>query len=140
MARSSGSDVVAEEIEVLASMFGDDLRTLPGGWKKRAVALALRPWEAGSAAAHVEVELQVTYEKGYPRSAPLLAVFNVRGLSDQHVAELQARLEREARALSTAGEPYVHQLAELSREFLCEHNKQQLSFYEQASVLNKHSQ
>ncbi|KPI92054.1 Eukaryotic translation initiation factor 2-alpha kinase 4 [Papilio xuthus] len=98
------------------------------GWRPLHVTLALLPLH-DSAGAHCSLTLAFKCCPLYPDKPPKISVRSVRGLSLENMNKLLQELER--LAVEMCGEVMIYQLATHTQQFLHEHNKPVLSFYEQ---------
>uniref|UniRef100_H3DJ97 eIF-2-alpha kinase GCN2 n=1 Tax=Tetraodon nigroviridis TaxID=99883 RepID=H3DJ97_TETNG len=115
------------ELEALASIFGDDFQDLRNKdpWKVKRppeVYLCLRPNGLNNGqGCYATVDLQVKCPPSYPDVPPELELKNVKGLSNEKVQNLQNELTKLAAA--RCGEVMIYELADHIQGFLSEHNK-----------------
>lgn len=124
------------ELEALASIFGDDFQDLrdKDPWKVKRpseVHLCLRPNGLNNGqSCYVTVDLQVKCPATYPDAPPELKLNNAKGLSNEKLQNLQAELTK--LAAERCGEVMIYELADFVQGFLSEHNKPPpRSFHEQ---------
>ncbi|XP_019745448.1 E3 ubiquitin-protein ligase RNF25 isoform X1 [Hippocampus comes] len=109
------------EIEVLQSIYLDDLRVTRTHDRRWEVSLVLYPSTAeDSGSQFVRLGLTLTLDDQYPCSSPVISIHNPRGLSDHKLSSLQRSLELEAE--SCVGSPVLYQLIEKAKEILTESN------------------
>ncbi|XP_061605244.1 E3 ubiquitin-protein ligase RNF25 isoform X1 [Phyllopteryx taeniolatus] len=109
------------EIEVLQSIYLDDLRVTRTQDRRWEVSLVLYPSTAeDSGSQFVRLNLTLTLDDQYPCSSPDISIHNPRGLSDDKISSLQQSLELEAE--SYVGSPVLYQLIEKAKEILTESN------------------
>ncbi|XP_069049406.1 eIF-2-alpha kinase GCN2 isoform X1 [Lepisosteus oculatus] len=120
------SDQQENELEALASIYGDDFEDIreKKPWKVNRppeVYLYLRPKGLSSRQEiYVTVDLQVKCPPKYPDVPPELELKNAKGLSNENLQNLQTELSNLAADL--CGEVMIFQLAEHVQSFLSEHN------------------
>ncbi|XP_056151582.1 eIF-2-alpha kinase GCN2 [Lampris incognitus] len=124
------------ELEALASIFGDDFEDLRSKdkWKIKRPAeayLCLRPnGLSNGQESYVTVDLQVRCPPTYPDVPPELELKNPNGLSNENLQSLQSELTKLAAA--RCGEVMIYELAGHVQGFLSEHNKPpSCSFHEE---------
>ncbi|XP_051904812.1 E3 ubiquitin-protein ligase RNF25 isoform X2 [Hippocampus zosterae] len=109
------------EIEVLQSIYLDDLRVTRTHDRRWEVSLVLYPSTAEDCGSQfVRLGLTLTLDDQYPCSSPVISIHNPRGLSDDKLSSLQRSLELEAE--SCVGSPILYQLIEKAKEILTESN------------------
>ncbi|CAH2044615.1 unnamed protein product, partial [Iphiclides podalirius] len=99
-----------------------------GSWRPLDVEVTLLPLH-DSAGAHCSVTLRFQCCRNYPNKPPKVTAKSVRGLSVENTNKLIKDLETLASSL--CGEVMIFQLAHHTQQFLHDHNKPTLSFYEQ---------
>ncbi|XP_051904813.1 E3 ubiquitin-protein ligase RNF25 isoform X3 [Hippocampus zosterae] len=101
------------EIEVLQSIYLDDLRVTRTHDRRWEVSLVLYPSTAEDCGSQfVRLGLTLTLDDQYPCSSPVISIHNPRGLSDDKLSSLQRSLELEAE--SCVGSPILYQLIEVT--------------------------
>ncbi|KAI3367813.1 hypothetical protein L3Q82_026651 [Scortum barcoo] len=121
------SDQQENELEALASIFGDDFQDLRNRdpWKVKRppeVHLCLRPNGLNTGEeCYVTVDLQVKCPPTYPDVPPELELKNAKGLSNENLQTLQSELTKLAAV--RCGEVMIYELADHIQGFLSEHNK-----------------
>ncbi|KPJ16789.1 Eukaryotic translation initiation factor 2-alpha kinase 4 [Papilio machaon] len=129
------------ELVVLKSIYGESVvevgdeeeswngeEQVSADWRPLHVALALLPLH-DSAGAHCSLTLTFKCCRRYPDKPPKISVRSVRGLSLENMNKLLQELDQMAAEM--CGEVMIYQLASHTQQFLHEHNKPMLSFYEQ---------
>jgi len=125
------------EIQALKSIFTcelQDVRKHDGRdvWHPLEIVITLTPQQGSSGLeeVHVHIDLHVTCSEQYPEQVPKIELENSKGLSFQHVIQLQSELESLAEELK--GEVMIFELAQHVQTFLHIHNKPgSKSFYEE---------
>ncbi|KAM9842321.1 eIF-2-alpha kinase GCN2 isoform 2-T2 [Aulostomus maculatus] len=143
-----GSDDYAvqqeNELEALASIFGDDFQDLRSKdpWKvKRSpeVHLCLRPSGLSNGQeCYVTVDLQVKCPPTYPDVPPELELKNAKGLSNENLQNLQSELTKLAEV--RCGEVMIYELADHIQGFLSEHNKPPSRSFHEEMLKNQQRQ
>uniref|UniRef100_A0A8C8F9P0 eIF-2-alpha kinase GCN2 n=1 Tax=Oncorhynchus tshawytscha TaxID=74940 RepID=A0A8C8F9P0_ONCTS len=132
------------ELEALASIFGDDFQDLRNNhpWKiKRPpeVYLCLRPnGLSNGKKSYVTVDLQVKIPPTYPDVPPELDLKNAKGLSNDNLQNLQTELTK--LAAERCGEVMIYELADHVQGFLSEHNKRPSSSFHEEMLKNQRLQ
>ncbi|KAI1884805.1 hypothetical protein AGOR_G00230280 [Albula goreensis] len=112
---------VLSEIEVLQSIYLEELRVNQKSGREWAVSIDLHPSTAeDSLSQFVRLTLTLTLDSQYPLSPPLISIHNPRGLSDDKLLSVQQCLVEEAQAY--LGAPVLYQLIEKAKEILTESN------------------
>ncbi|KAK9533540.1 hypothetical protein VZT92_008652 [Zoarces viviparus] len=128
------------ELEALASIFGDDFQDLRNNdpWKVKRppeVHLCLRPNGLNSGQeCYVTVDLQVKCPPTYPDAPPELELNNAKGLSNENLQNLQSELTK--LATERCGEVMIYELADYIQGFLSEHNKPPSSSFHEEMLKN----
>ncbi|XP_037602746.1 eIF-2-alpha kinase GCN2 [Sebastes umbrosus] len=134
----------ANELEALASIFGDDFQDLrdKDPWKVKRppeVHLYLRPNGLNNGQeCYVTVDLQVKCPPTYPDRPPELELNNAKGLSNENIQTLQNELTKLAAA--RCGEVMIYELAVYIQSFLSEHNKPPSSSFHEEMLKNHRRQ
>ncbi|XP_042356887.1 eIF-2-alpha kinase GCN2 [Plectropomus leopardus] len=129
------------ELEALASIFGDDFQDLRNKdpWKVKRppeVHLCLRPNGLNNRQeCYVTVDLQVRCPPTYPDAPPELELTNAKGLSNGNLQSLQNELIKLAAA--RCGEVMIYELAVYIQGFLSEHNKPPSSSFHEEMLRNQ---
>ncbi|XP_067310946.1 eIF-2-alpha kinase GCN2 isoform X2 [Pseudorasbora parva] len=129
------------ELEALASIYGEDFRDIRAGdpWRVRRppeVYLKLRPKGlAHGQTSFVSVDLQVKCPETYPDVPPELELKNAKGLSFDKLEQLRAELNTLARA--RCGEVMIYELADLIQGFLTELNLPPSSSFHEEMLKNQ---
>ncbi|XP_049451917.1 eIF-2-alpha kinase GCN2 isoform X1 [Epinephelus fuscoguttatus] len=132
------------ELEALASIFGDDFQDLRSNdpWKVKRppeVHLCLRPNGLNNGQeCYVTVDLQVKCPPTYPDAPPELELNNAKGLSNENLQNLQSELTKLAAA--RCGEVMIYELADYIQGFLSEHNKPPSSSFHEEMLKNQRRQ
>ncbi|XP_069574792.1 eIF-2-alpha kinase GCN2 isoform X2 [Brachyistius frenatus] len=132
------------ELEALASIFGDDFRDLrdEDPWKVKRppeVFLCLRPNGLNHGqACYVTVDLQVRCPPTYPDQPPELELKNAKGLSNENLQNLQSELTK--LAAGRCGEVMIYELADHVLGFLSEHNKPPSRSFHEEMLKNQRRQ
>nr|XP_057905503.1 E3 ubiquitin-protein ligase RNF25 [Doryrhamphus excisus] len=114
------SDVQCE-IEVLQSIYLEDLQVTRTQDRRREVSLVLYPSTAeDSGSQFVRLTLTLTLDEQYPCSSPHISIHNPRGLSDDKLSSVHECLQMEAE--SCVGSPVLYQLIEKAKEILTDSN------------------
>ncbi|KAI4482571.1 hypothetical protein M0804_008424 [Polistes exclamans] len=132
------------ELEVLKSIFGDELRDLRKNktkkkWQPLDISITLTPQKgmSGPAEIYAQIDLHITCGEKYPDVVPTMELKNSQGLSNQQVEVLYTELTRLAYQLS--GEVMIFELAQHVQKYLHEHNKPSYSsFYEE--MISRHQE
>ncbi|XP_012285402.1 eIF-2-alpha kinase GCN2 [Orussus abietinus] len=140
----SYQDRQENEIEVLKSIFGDELRDLRKTkqrkkWQPLDIVITLTPQQgmSGPAQVYAQLDLHITCGEKYPEEVPGIKLQNSQGLSNQQIATLFSELEHLAEQLK--GEVMILELAQHIQKFLHEHNKPGYSsFYEE--MVSRHQE
>lgn len=115
------------ELEALASIFGDDFQDLRSKdpWKVKRppeMYLCLRPNGLNNGQeCYSTVDLHVKCPFNYPDVPPELELKNAKGLSNENLQNLQSELTK--LAVVRCGEVMIYELADHIQGFLSEHNK-----------------
>ncbi|CAK9814660.1 eIF-2-alpha kinase GCN2 [Anthophora quadrimaculata] len=125
------------EIEVLKSIFGEELCDLRGRknkqkWQPLDILITLMPQKgmSGPAKVYAQIDLHVTCNDKYPDELPNIELQNSRGLSHQQVAILYTQLVELTKRLK--GEVMIFELTQHVQKYLHENNKPSYSsFYEE---------
>ncbi|XP_029040075.2 eIF-2-alpha kinase GCN2 isoform X2 [Osmia bicornis bicornis] len=144
MSCESFQDRQENEIEVLKSIFGDELGDLRNRknrrkWQPLDVNITLTPQKgmSGPAKVYVQIDLRVTCSDRYPVEVPKIVLKNGRGLSDQQIAILYDELMELTKRLQ--GEVMILELAQHVQKYLYENNKRRYnSFYEE--MISRHQE
>ncbi|XP_012527780.1 eIF-2-alpha kinase GCN2 [Monomorium pharaonis] len=131
------------ELEVLKSIFGDELHDLRKNknkkkWQPLDIVVTLTPQKgmSGPAEIHAQIDLHITCCDKYPDEVPTIQLQNSRGLSHQQVAVLSSELENLAQKLR--GEVMIFEFSQHVQKYLHEHNKPGYSsFYEEMVLRNQ---
>jgi len=91
--------------------------------------LKLLPFPAGEEENHVGVTLHVTYTDEYPDAAPDWKLEDVKGLGDEKLEALKAKIEETIE--SSIGMAMIYSVAEACQDYLKENNQKELSMHEQ---------
>uniref|UniRef100_A0A3Q3NKE2 eIF-2-alpha kinase GCN2 n=1 Tax=Labrus bergylta TaxID=56723 RepID=A0A3Q3NKE2_9LABR len=132
------------ELEALASIFGDDFQDLRNNdpWKVKRppeVYLCLRPSGLNTGEeCYVTVDLQVKCSPTYPDVPPELELKNAKGLSNEALQNLQTELTKLAAV--RCGEVMIYELADHIQGFLSEHNKPPPSSFHEEMLKNQRRQ
>ncbi|XP_041969530.1 eIF-2-alpha kinase GCN2 [Aricia agestis] len=121
------------ELVALEAIFGDAVvddrkKVAWNGWSPNNIVLSLQPLH-NSDGIHSTAVLQFKCCKSYPEKPPQISIVKAVGLSDENVKKLLNELDVLAEQL--CGEVMIFQLAQYTQQFLHEHNKPILSFYEE---------
>ncbi|XP_076664602.1 eukaryotic translation initiation factor 2 alpha kinase Gcn2 isoform X4 [Andrena cerasifolii] len=144
MSCESCKDRQENEIEVLKSIFGDELQDLRRGkskrkWQPLDISVTLIPQRgmSGPAEVYAQIDLHVTCSDKYPEEIPTIELQNSRGLSHQQIAVLNSELMDLTRRLQ--GEVVIFELAQHVQKYLHENNKPSYSsFYEE--MVSRHEE
>ncbi|XP_011860322.1 PREDICTED: eukaryotic translation initiation factor 2-alpha kinase 4 [Vollenhovia emeryi] len=131
------------ELEVLKSIFGDELRDLRKNrnkkrWQSLDIVITLTPQKgmSGPAEVYAQTDLHIVCCDKYPDNAPTIQLQDSRGLSHQQVAVLSSELENLAQ--EKIGEVMILDFCEHVRMYLHKHNKPGYSsFYEEMVSRNQ---
>ncbi|XP_078042063.1 eukaryotic translation initiation factor 2 alpha kinase Gcn2 isoform X2 [Augochlora pura] len=137
MSCESSKDRQENEIEVLKSIFGDELRDLRCGknkrkWQPLDIIVTLTPQKgmSGPAEVHAQIDLHVTCSNNYPDEAPRIELQNSKGLSHQQVDTLNTELMN--LIIQLQGEVMIFELSQHVQKYLHENQKPSYrSFYEE---------
>ncbi|XP_071876601.1 eukaryotic translation initiation factor 2 alpha kinase Gcn2 isoform X2 [Bombus fervidus] len=137
MSCESSKDRQKNEIEVLKSIFGDELRDLRHEknrrkWQPLDIVITLMPQKgmSGPAKVYAQIDLHVMCSDKYPDEVPNIELENSRGLSHQQVAVLYTELVELTKQLQ--GEVMIFELTQHVQKYLHENNKPSYSsFYEE---------
>ncbi|CAN9502229.1 unnamed protein product [Ophioblennius macclurei] len=134
MSREHAADAAEEhtvqqenELEALASIFGDDFQDLRSKdpWKVKRppeMYLRLRPNGLNNGQeCYATVDLHVRCPFNYPDVPPELELKNAKGLSNENLQNLRSELNK--LAVVRCGEVMIYELADHIQGFLSEHNK-----------------
>ncbi|XP_045453243.1 eIF-2-alpha kinase GCN2 [Melitaea cinxia] len=121
------------ELEALKAIYGDLVvdnrkRGVWNAWRPLDVLITLQP-SAYSESVHCQATLQFVCCHNYPDKPPKIFIKKKLGLSDDNATKLLRELEELAK--EQCGEVMIFQLAEYTLQFLYEHNKPTLSFYDE---------
>ncbi|XP_050664186.1 eIF-2-alpha kinase GCN2 isoform X2 [Leptidea sinapis] len=133
MSEESYEDRQNNELVALQAIYGDavvDIRkkAVWNEWRPLNLLLTLQPLH-NSEGVHCSATLNFKCCHNYPDKPPLVSVTKVNGLSDDNAAKLLKELNNMAAQL--CGEVMLYQLAQHTQQFLHDHNKPTLSFYEE---------
>ncbi|XP_043271459.1 eIF-2-alpha kinase GCN2 [Venturia canescens] len=125
------------ELEVLKSIFGDELKDLRKNkqkkkWQPLEILITLIPQQgmSGPVEVYAQIDLHIFCDDKYPVEVPTIKFKNSRGLSNEQIAVLVSETERLADQLK--GEVMIFELAQHVQKFLHKHNKPGYSsFYEE---------
>lgn len=131
------------ELEVLKSIFGDELRDLRKNknkkkWQPLDIIVTLTPQKgmSGPAEVYAQIDLHIICCDKYPDEVPTIQLKDSRGLSHQQVAVLSSELENLAQQLK--GEVMIFEFSQHIQKYLHEHNKPGYSsFYEEMVSRNQ---
>ncbi|CAL7948676.1 unnamed protein product [Xylocopa violacea] len=137
MSCESSKDRQQNEIEVLKSIFGDELCDLRNkksnqSWQPLDILITLMPQKSmsGPAKVHAQIDLHVICTDKYPDEVPKIELQNSKGLSHQQVAVLYNELVELIKRLQ--GEVMIFEIAQHIQKYLHDHNKPSYSsFYEE---------
>ncbi|XP_050579843.1 eIF-2-alpha kinase GCN2 isoform X2 [Bombus affinis] len=137
MSCESSKDRQKNEIEVLKSIFGDELQDLRHEknrrkWQPLDIVITLMPQKgmSGPAKVYAQIDLHVMCSDKYPDDIPNIELENSRGLSHQQIAVLYAELVELTKQLQ--GEVMIFELTQHVQKYLHENNKPSYSsFYEE---------
>ncbi|XP_048265951.1 eIF-2-alpha kinase GCN2 isoform X2 [Bombus terrestris] len=137
MSCESSKDRQKNEIEVLKSIFGDELQDLRHEknrrkWQPLDIVITLMPQKgmSGPAKVYAQIDLHVMCNDKYPDDVPNIELENSRGLSHQQIAVLYAELVELTKQLQ--GEVMIFELTQHVQKYLHENNKPSYSsFYEE---------
>ncbi|XP_070698000.1 eIF-2-alpha kinase GCN2 isoform X2 [Pempheris klunzingeri] len=138
------TDQQKNELEALASIFGDDFLDLRNKdpWKVKRppeVHLCLRPNGLSTGErCYVTVDLHVKCPPTYPDVPPELELKNAKGLSNENLQTLQSELTKLAAV--RCGEVMIYELAGHVQGFLSEHNKPPSSSFHEEMLKNQRKQ
>ncbi|XP_045917839.1 eIF-2-alpha kinase GCN2 isoform X2 [Micropterus dolomieu] len=138
------TDQQENELEALASIFGDDFQDLRNRdpWKVKRppeVYLCLRPNGLTTGEeCYVTVDLQVKCPPTYPDVPPELELKNAKGLSNENLQNLQSELTK--LAAIRCGEVMIYELADHIQGFLSEHNKPPSRSFHEEMLKNQRRQ
>uniref|UniRef100_V9IM14 Eukaryotic translation initiation factor 2-alpha kinase 4 n=1 Tax=Apis cerana TaxID=7461 RepID=V9IM14_APICE len=144
MSCESSKDRQENEIEVLKSIFGDELCDLrheknKRKWQPLDILISLMPQKgmSGPAKVYAQIDLRVMCSNKYPDETPNIELKNSRGLSHQQVAALYTELVELTKRLQ--GEVMIFELAQHVQKYLHENNKPRYSsFYEE--MVSRHQE
>ncbi|XP_076633537.1 eukaryotic translation initiation factor 2 alpha kinase Gcn2 isoform X1 [Colletes latitarsis] len=144
MSRESCKDRQENEIEVLKSIFGDDLHDLRRGksrrrWQPLDMSITLIPQRSmsGPAEVYAQIDLHVICSDKYPDEVPSIELQKSRGLSHQQIAVLYSELMELTMRLR--GEVMIFELTQHIQKYLHENNKPSYSsFYEE--MVSRHQE
>ncbi|XP_032674850.1 eIF-2-alpha kinase GCN2 isoform X2 [Odontomachus brunneus] len=125
------------ELEVLKSIFGDELRELRKNknkkkWQSLDIVVTLTPQKgmSGPAQIYAQTDLHIICGEKYPDEIPSIELQNSKGLSNHQIAILSSELENLAKKLK--GEVMIFELSQHVQKYLHEHNKPGYdSFYDE---------
>ncbi|AWP16645.1 putative eukaryotic translation initiation factor 2-alpha kinase 4 [Scophthalmus maximus] len=132
------------ELEALASIFGDDFRDLRSEdpWKVKRppeVHLCLRPNGLNNGQeCFATVDLQIKCPPTYPDVPPELELKNAKGLSNENLQNLKSEVNK--LAAMRCGEVMIYELADHIQGFLSEHNKPPSSSFHEEMLKNQRRQ
>ncbi|XP_050446671.1 eIF-2-alpha kinase GCN2 [Cataglyphis hispanica] len=140
----SCKDRQQNELEVLKSIFGDELRDLRKNknkkkWQPLDIVVTLTPQKgmSGPAEIYAQIDLHIICSDKYPDEVPTIQLQDSRGLSHQQVAILSSELENLAEKLK--GEVMIFEFSQHVQKYLHEHNKPGYSsFYEE--MVSRHQE
>ena len=120
------------ELEALEAIYGDDyVPSSSGSGREGAVQLVPLPGE-GEEENHVALTLSFLFPETYPDVVPEITLESQRGLKEDALNELRAKLKGEAE--ESVGMPMIFNLAESAKEWLMERNiksEDSMSMHEQ---------
>ncbi|XP_063627840.1 eIF-2-alpha kinase GCN2 [Cydia splendana] len=123
------------EYAALESIFGDAVSDNRGQnawkvWRPLDLMLTLHPLHNSNVqGVHCSVTLHITCCPNYPDKPPDLKIHKMHGLSTENATKLLDELDALAQQL--CGEVMIFELAQHAQQFLHDHNKPTLSFYEE---------
>ncbi|KAG5306395.1 E2AK4 kinase, partial [Pseudoatta argentina] len=130
------------ELEVLKSIFGDELRDLrkknKKKWQPLDIVVTLTPQKgmSGPVEVYAQIDLHITCCDKYPHEVPIIQLQDSRGLSHQQVAVLSSEIENLAQKLK--GEVMIFEFSQHVQKYLHAHNKPSYSsFYEEMVSRNQ---
>ncbi|KAM9356242.1 eIF-2-alpha kinase GCN2 isoform 2-T2 [Pholidichthys leucotaenia] len=132
------------ELEALASIFGDDFQDLRSKdpWKVKRppeVYLCLRPNGLNNGQeCYVTVDLHVKCPPTYPDVPPVLELKNAKGLSYENLQNLESELKK--LAATRCGEVVIYELAVHIQGFLSEHNRSPPRSFHEEMLKNQRRQ
>ncbi|XP_011337588.1 eIF-2-alpha kinase GCN2 isoform X2 [Ooceraea biroi] len=132
------------ELEVLKSIFGEELRDLRKNknkkkWQPLDIIVTLTPQKgmSGPAQVYAQIDLRIICSDKYPDEVPTIRLQDSRGLSHEQVAVLSSELED--LAVKLMGEVMIFELSQHVQKYLHEHNKRGYSsFYEE--MVSRHQE
>ncbi|XP_045502647.1 eIF-2-alpha kinase GCN2 [Colias croceus] len=121
------------ELVALQAIYGEavvDIRKKAAwnGWRPLDILLKLQPLH-NSEGVHCSATLQFKCCHNYPDKPPTISINKMNGLSDENANKLLDDLK--AMAEQYCGEVMIFQLAQHTQQFLHDHNKPTLSFYDE---------
>ncbi|XP_023718266.1 eIF-2-alpha kinase GCN2 isoform X3 [Cryptotermes secundus] len=134
------------EIQALKAIFTHELQDVRekeawNVWRPLEIVITLTPQQGSSGLqeVHAHIDLHVTCSEQYPEQVPKIELEKSKGLSHQHVVQLQSELVSLAQELK--GEVMIFELAQHVKKFLHVHNKPGFkSFYEEMLSLQEKQQ
>ncbi|XP_073683302.1 eIF-2-alpha kinase GCN2 isoform X1 [Garra rufa] len=132
------------ELEALASIYGDDFRDVRAEhpWKVKRPPefyLYLRPKGLSyGQTSYVSVDLEVKCPPTYPDVPPELELKNAKGLSHDKLQQLHTELNKLAK--DRCGEVMIYELADFVQGFLMEHNVPPSSSFHEEMLKNQRRQ
>ncbi|KAK9694346.1 RWD domain [Popillia japonica] len=122
------------ELEVLKSIYGDDLTDLrkkTRKWIPLHLSITLLPLQGSCGLqVHAKVDLHIICTENYPNVVPKIGLEKSQGLSNSSLSRLHQELDEKAKLLR--GEVMIFELAEHVKAFLHSHNTPGTeSFYEE---------
>ncbi|KAG5678544.1 hypothetical protein PVAND_008211 [Polypedilum vanderplanki] len=122
--KESYKDRQENELEVLKSIFGDDvvdLRKKEEKWMPLDLTIKLKPQrDSKISQAYCHIELHVICPKNYPKVCPKLSLENAKGLANSDVVTLLNQINKEAYGLK--GEVMIFEICQFIQSFLHERN------------------
>ncbi|XP_045486079.1 eIF-2-alpha kinase GCN2 [Pieris rapae] len=133
MSEESCEERQNNEMVALQAIYGDavvDIRkkAVWSEWRPLDILLTLLPLH-NSEGVHCSVTLQLKCCHNYPDRPPTISINKMFGLSDENAAKLITDLKKIA--VDLCGEVMIFQLAQHTQQFLHDHNKPTLSFYDE---------
>ncbi|CAK1550132.1 unnamed protein product [Leptosia nina] len=133
MSEESYEERQNNELVALQAIYGDAVvdfrkKAVWNEWRPSDLLLTLLPLH-NSEGVHCSVTLQFKCCHNYPDKPPTITIHKMFGLSDENAAKLLSNLKSLASEL--CGEVMIFQLAQQTQQFLHDHNKPTLSFYDE---------
>ncbi|KAM8962410.1 E3 ubiquitin-protein ligase RNF25 [Pelodytes ibericus] len=119
MAEEDGEGSVSQELQVLESIYLDELQVFHG--ERLDLHITLHPATAHDAdSQYVRLTLQLSLPPQYPAEPPAISVSNARGLCDDQILSILSALK--ALAARDVGLPILYELIEKGKEMLTSSN------------------